>query len=624
MVPAVRPRQTRRTGARIIRKRPWKRQFGFILRGLMPLPDARPNPAPANGAGDSGGEPRELEWQLAATDLGVIRHWLGRHSVLDGLIIEPLPTQQLHDVYLDTEDWRVFRAGYALRVRDKDGRFEATLKGLRSSRDDVADRLELTEPLAEGRVKALARAAGPVASRVRDVVGVKPLRRLFEVRTSRERFAVRSGEPDRDVGELALDEAQFSRAYGHRRPMVLRRVELEALDRDCTALEGLAARLRTDCGLQPASENKFAAGLRSASLEPPRTEQPDREAEPVRAAMDPSSRTGDFAAAELRRLLGEWQAHEPAARLGDTPEALHALRVTGRRMDTVLSLFFDHLPAALVKSRPKLKSLLDALGCVRDGDIRLQAVRAFRGSLTEKDRGALDPLLRHLESERDQAQSRMLRALDAKPMRHWLERLPARLTRPAPGAASSSPGDATALLVVPDLIRSRYRKLRKCARRLTPQSSMSQYHKVRVRTKKLRYALEAVAQTYAQPANAMLAALLELQGRLGTQHDSEVIAGYLMQLAAHPPAELGSPTLFLMGRLTEIHARKAARIGRKIEKSWRKVPGKRWRALRRRMKDLREDLPEAGRPDDGIDQSAEGDIFVASSFDGPDAKASEA
>jgi CHAD domain-containing protein len=588
----------------------------------MPLPDLRSTAAPENGAGNPGSEPRELEWQLDATDLGVVRQWLGRHPVLDGLKIEPLPTQQLHDVYLDTEDWRVFRAGYALRVREKEGRFEATLKGLRSARDDVADRLELTEPLAEGRVKALARAAGPVASRVREVIGVKPLRRLFEVRTSRERFAVRSREPDRDVGELALDEAQFSRADGHRRPMVLTRVELEALDRDCTALEGLAARLRTDCGLQPATANKFAVGLRSTSLEPPQKEQPDRKAEPERAAMDPSSRTGEFAAAELRRLIGEWQAQEPAARRGETPEALHALRITGRRMDTVLSLFFDYLPAALVKSRPKLKNLLDALGAVRDADIRLEAVRAFHGSLSEEDRGVLDPLLRHLESERGQGQSRMLRALDAKPTRHWLERLPARLMRPTPGPASASAGDATALLVVPDLIRRRYRKLRKCARRLSPQSSMSQYHKVRVRTKKLRYALEAVARTYEQPANAMLAALLELQGRLGTQHDSDVIAGYLRQLAAHPPAELGSRTLFLMGRLAEMHARKAARIGGKIEKSWRKVPGKRWKALRRRMKELRDDLPEAGRTDDGIDQSAEGDIFVTSTVDESEAQAS--
>lgn len=581
----------------------------------MPPPNGHSMPLPERRSGDAREASRELEWQLAATDLSAVRRWIGRHPDLDGLGVEPLPAQQLHDVYLDTEDWRIFRAGFALRLRAEDGRFEATLKGLRSARDDVADRRELTEPLAEGRVSALARAGGPVASRVRDVVGAKPLRKLFEVRTSRERYAVRSREGESEVAELALDEARFSRRKGHRTPMILKRVELEALDRNCAALEGLAARLRTDCALHDATESKFAAGLHSAGLEPPRMAEAMREAETPRLPLRLSSRTTDFAAAALRTLLDEWQAQEPAARLGEDPEALHALRVTGRRMDSVLSLFCDYLPAALVKSRPKLKSLLDAMGAVRDGDIRLEALRAFGHSLSEEDRGALAPLLRHLEAEREEAQARMLAALDAKPTRHWLERLPARLARPTPATLSPFPRSAKALLVLPDLIRYRYRKLRKCARRLSAESSMSEYHNVRVRTKKLRYALEAIAPTYAQPANEMLAALLELQGRLGTQHDCEVIGEYLTRLAAHPPATISSRALFLMGRLTEMQARKAKRMGGKIGKSWRKLPGRRWKALRRRMEELRDAVPEALSSSDGIDQSVEGDILIASAGD---------
>ncbi|MGH8291532.1 MAG: CHAD domain-containing protein [Steroidobacteraceae bacterium] len=578
---------------------------------------ARPHHSPppsARNAGDAGGEARELEWQLAATDLGVVRHWLDRHSLVDELSIEPVSPQQLRDTYLDTEDWRVFRAGYALRVREKGGRFEATLKGLRSAREDVADRREITESLPEGTVKALVGASGPVGRRVRDVIGVKPLRTLFEVRTSRERFAVHSRDAAEEVGELALDEAQFSRADGHRRPMILTRVELEAIGRNGAALEGLAARLRTECGLQPATENKFAAGLHSASLEPPRARAPDGEVEPVRPVMDASSRAGDFAAAALQRLLGEWRDHEPAARLGEKPEALHALRVTGRRMNTVLSLFSAYLPAALGKSRPKLKRLLDALGAVRDADIRLETVTAFRSRLPQADGAALDPLLRHLGAEREAARAAMLRALDTKRTRDWLERLPIRLrlTRPMPESASASPRNAAALRVVPDLIRRRYRKLRKCVRRLTPESPMSQYHNVRVHTKKLRYALEMVAPTYAEPAEEMLATLLELQGRLGTQHDSDEIVRYLTQLAVHPPAEFGSRTLFLMGRLAELHARKAARLGGKIEKLWRRLRGKPWKALRARMKELRDEMPRSTSKGNGIDHVAGDDLRVAS------------
>ncbi|HEV2271454.1 MAG TPA: CHAD domain-containing protein [Steroidobacteraceae bacterium] len=553
--------------------------------------------APANGAGTAGGEAREVEWQLTAPDLSVVRRWLEQHTLLDHLSITPLPVQQLHDTYLDTGDWRVFRAGFALRLRNKGGHTEATLKGLRSTREDVADRRELTEPLSESRASALAHANGPVGSRVSDVAGVKPLRTLFEVRTSRQRFAVRTGNPAVDVGEIALDEARFSRGAGHRRPMLLTRVEVEVVGPDRAPLERLAEQLRSECGLCPATENKFAVGLRSASLVPPRGAGPDREPEPAPAVIHASTRAGDFAAEVLRRLIQEWQANEPPARLGEGPEALHKLRVTARRMQTVLSLFRSYVPAGLRRTQPTLKGLLNVLGIVRDADIRLEAASAYRRTLPEADRAGLDPLLQYLQAERARARHGMLRALDAKRTRDWLDTLPDQLARTPLPTASVSARNPVALTVVPDLIHGRYRKLRKSARRLTRESSMTEFHEVRVRAKKLRYALEVVAPTYAKPAVKMLAALHKLQSKLGTQHDADVISRYLAQLASRPPATFTAVTLFMMGRMAEAYARDAARMGAKVKGPWRKVRRRRWKALRARMAELRDDVPVSNGED---------------------------
>ena len=553
---------------------------------LGPAPDSAPD-LDADAGGERGKE-REIEWQLAATDLRPVRRWLERHPTLDGLRIEQLPTQHLHDTYLDTPDWRVFRAGFALRLRgERGGKVETTLKGLRSARDDLADRRELTESLPERGIRALARAEGPVGSRVRDVTGAKPLRTLFEVHTSRQRFAVRSSARSQELGEIALDETQFSRSDSHRGSTRLKRVELESTGPDHGALERLASRLRTECGLRPATENKFAVGLRSVALEPPQRREPDEKIAPAPDAMDASTGAGEIAIAALRRLLDEWYAHEPSARLGESPEALHALRVTGRRMDTVLSLFGDYLPPDLRKSRPRLKSLLEASGAVRDVDIRIAVASAFRSSLTEGDRRALDPLLRQLERERREAHSTMLRVMDAKPARQWLDALPGQLARAATQQVASA-RTASALAVVPDLIRRRYRKLRKCARQVRPDSPIGEYHKVRIHTKKLRYTLEVVATSYAKPAHEMLDALRKLQSRLGIQHDGDAVTRYLTQLAKHPPAGFGPRTLFLIGRLAEPQSRNAVRMGDKVGKSWRRVRGRRWKTLRSRMKELRD------------------------------------
>ena len=335
--------------------------------------------------------------------------------------------------------------------------------------------------------------------------------------------------------------------------------------------------------------------------------------------MHASARADEFAAATLHRLLTEWRAHEPGARLGELPEALHALRVTGRRIDTVLRLFRAYLPPALTKSAPKLKKLIDALGAVRDVDIRIEVVSTFRDGLPEGDRGAMGPVLRQLESERRAARSRMLRALDAKAARQWFDTLPGQLdavpkqlARTIDHQASAFPRSDTALTVAPDLIRRRYRKLRKCAQQLNQESSMSEYHKVRIRAKKLRYALEVVAPTYAKPADEILSALQKLQSRLGTQHDGDVVTRYLNQLAADPPLDFGPQTLFLIGRLAELHSRDALRMRGKVEKSWRKVRGRKWKALRSRMKELRANTPATnGGVNDDAAGSAPGDGGLA-------------
>jgi len=373
--------------------------------------------------------------------------------------------------------------------------------------------------------------------------------------------------------------------------MVLTRVELEASGPDSGALERLAERLCAECGLHPAKENKFAVGLRSASLEPPRDARPDREPEPPPDAIDAATRAGDFAAATLQRLLREWQALEPAARLGEGAKGVHELRVAGRRMDTFLRLFRSCLPSRLASARPMLKALVDALGDVRDIDIRLQEVGRFREAVAEGDRPALDPLLRHLQLERARAQAAMLRALDAKAARHWLDTLPDQLARPATPRTSASSRGAAALSVIPDLIEQRYRKLRDCARGLRPDSSPRAFHRARIRAKKLRYAIETIAPTYAKPADRMISALQKLQSRLGTQHDAHVLAEYLTRLARQPPAEFTPATLFMMGRMASQHAAQATRLGRRIEKPWRKIHRDRWKALRTRMQARRRALP---------------------------------
>ncbi|MGC8519362.1 MAG: CYTH domain-containing protein [Steroidobacteraceae bacterium] len=208
----------------------------------------------------------EIEWQLAAGDLASVRRWLATPAAAAGLGVEPLAPQVLHDTYLDSADWRVLRAGFALRVRREGARAEATLKSLRSARTDRAERREITETLAAGAAGPEG-ADGPVGSWLRSTLGSAVLRPLFSAHTRRERFAVRQGTPAGQLGEIALDETALLDAT--QRPLeLLRRVEVELTEGSPEALLPLVEALRGACGLEPARENKFAAGLRAASLTP--------------------------------------------------------------------------------------------------------------------------------------------------------------------------------------------------------------------------------------------------------------------------------------------------------------------------------------------------------------------
>ena len=515
---------------------------------------------------------REVEWQLACSDLGSVRRWLDSHGTVAGLVLEARSTQQIFDTYLDTDDWRIYRAGYALRIRSKSGRSEATLKSLQSARADVADRREMSETLDNSESGSIRLLSGPVGSRVHAVSGSQALIALFEVRTSRQRFAVRREEDVQQLGEIALDETVISRPHGAPQTS-MQRVEVEASTESHESLESLVATLRNDCSLETASDSKYSQGLKSVGLAP----GPAPEFAPM--GVDPSMSMRDVALANLRRYWSAWHRHEPGARLGDDPEELHDLRVAGRRMDAIMREFRSLLPGAFSRLRPPLKKVLHALGDVRDLDVALGELDTFVRGLPESERASAEPLRRQLATEHQLARTRMLTALDSISVQSNVKKLTALLAAPH-AATEPSPSDREHLASV--MIRQRYRKVRKGANLLTADSPMEAYHDVRGNVKKLRYAIEAVDVIYGKPADEMLRALRRWQDKLGVQQDANVASRRLKELASKPRKGFAPETLFLMGRLAEHYARSALRARKLHAKGYRKVRG-RWKRLRMKL-----------------------------------------
>jgi len=170
----------------------------------------------------------EIEWQLEAVDLKLVEKWLVEHPSAAGLAVVPGGARELSDVYYDTEDWRLYRAGYALRLRRDDESAQATMKALAPAEGGLRRRREISEPIED--VETPKGISGPVGDRVRRLAGTADLRPLFEVSTRRRTFVLcsetsSSGEIVEDasgtirrqnseqdaivLAEIALDESEI-------------------------------------------------------------------------------------------------------------------------------------------------------------------------------------------------------------------------------------------------------------------------------------------------------------------------------------------------------------------------------------------------------------------------------
>lgn len=222
----------------------------------------------------TGGEPRpdadEVEWQFDAPNLDRVADWLRRRPAEADPRADVGPVVAQVDDYLDTADWRIYRAGFTLRLRRRAGRpAEATLKALSSSTSGVTTRREINERVgpAEGDGAALGvllhEAPGPVGAWLRATGSPAALDLLFTVHTRRTLFYLHNR--DGLAGEAALDETYVDVSGQDR--ATLQRVEIEARGH-MAALDAFVRSLAADCDLAPAQGSKFEFGLAAAGLVP--------------------------------------------------------------------------------------------------------------------------------------------------------------------------------------------------------------------------------------------------------------------------------------------------------------------------------------------------------------------
>ncbi len=209
-----------------------------------------------------------------------------------------------------------------------------------------------------------------------------------------------------------------------------------------------------------------------------------------------------------------------------------------------------------------------------------------------EDHDPLEELSALLHEDRHAARAVLLSGLDSV---RWerLSRGVAAMVQQGP-ARRSAAARVPAVVGMPALVLERHAAVAKAAKRAKKSGVVSDFHRLRIRCKRLRYALEFSGDVYGGRTSRYVRQLTALQDELGLMQDAEVASIRLADLATGA-THLPPSTVFVMGGIAERHRREVDRLLSRLPKGLRRVRGREWRDLLDLMERRRSEA-EAARP----------------------------
>lgn len=473
-------------------------------------------------------------------------------GLVAGLTATPSEAERLWTTYFDTDDLRLARWGMSLRHRTGQG---WTVKLQAAQEGPVLARPEVTFA---GNGDA---PPGEVVDLVRAVVRSDELHVQAQLDTIRERIALRNAD-----GSLVADvfDDKVSVLEGQRPATMFRELEVELAENTPPSVgDVLVDQLRLAGANAPDPTPKYIRSLGphvalSAEIPIP--------------ALGPEPTCGDVVRRAIAKSVVRLIEHDPVMRLDTDPEGVHQARVATRRLRSDLRTFRSLVDPALAASlRDELGWLAGILGDVRDGDILLERISRNAALLPESSRAGAGRVIGALAVTREDARDELFEALRSHRYIELLDLLIAAANAPTLRSGAELPARS----VLPALVRDPWRLLEKRAEALGKSASDDALHDIRVRTKRVRYAAEAVAPVAGDGARAFAKAAADLQGVLGDFNDAVVAEGWLRDWAHGSRSPSG---VFAAGELASLERADAQRSRGLWRKAWRKLAAPKLRA----------------------------------------------
>jgi CHAD domain-containing protein len=355
-------------------------------------------------------------------------------------------------------------------------------------------------------------------------LGHRPLVSVLTLRVRRRGFLVRHGRVP--VAEIALDTVTVEKKNGADIQR-FRELEIERRQGDEDSLRSLEQQLREAGAADHDGRPKF---FRALSLPAPTPPSPP----------DPNAPVVDHVKWAMAKHVGWLLAHDPGTRLGTESESLHQLRVATRRLRAVLRAARPMLlPAWVTSLQQELKWLSELLGRARDLDVQIAYFTDESTRLNVRDRKLLEPFVSHLRIQRAAVQQIVTNELTSARYFELIRRLQ---------QAAQDPSAVESTLTVRQLARRAFKNLRKAITRLARSPSDAQLHKVRIKTKRARYAAELARPSVGKHAGRFIKSARAVQDALGIHQDAIQAERHIREFLKYTASVRAA---FVAGRMAE-------------------------------------------------------------------------
>jgi CHAD domain-containing protein len=457
------------------------------------------------------------------------------------------PARSIRRTWLDTFDWRLYRAGLTLEQvgSGSDARLVLTGRDGAVLADEPLTRLDA--PSWPALVGALP--AGPLRERVERVAGVRALCPVARAVSKVTELGALNGD-QKTVARLAVDQMSVTfpaRATAPPRltltPVRGYQAQAERVGRALGNLPGISA-----CQDSALVAALAAAGHRAG----------ERPGKARGAVLQPSEPAATAMAAILASLLDALEANVAGTIRDIDTEFLHDLRIAVRWTRSALKLCGKALPDGLVSQyRPEFRWLGELTTPPRDLDVYVLRFPAMSASLVGATAGDLAPFGEYLAAARASAHRRLVRGLRSPRFSRLVTGWRADLANVRPPRRKPAVGDLAARTIA-----AADRRALRTGQLITATSAPESLHDLRKRCKELRYLVEMFGSLH-DPGQHWQAIreLRALQDCLGEFQDADVqqteIRAFARQMLTdrRVPAE----TLLAMGEIAAGLARRQRR-----------------------------------------------------------------